>query len=399
MTRFNYFVCLSVAACALGYTPLLAAQASNATAIRAVTIAVLSRADDDKLDARKIEAAQLLMPGGAPQDGIAIAIEEADFELSEKKLSIKLQLGSAATLEQAKQLIAQAEKNGAIAIVTDWPLALIQGVANQTKLAILSTRDTSDSLREAQCAANVFHLAPSQRMQNDSVAQWLVQRKWSKVLLLAGPEAADQAQTTAVTETLKRYGLKAIATRPFKLSADPRERDLANPLLLTGGIDYDVVWVVDNQGDFARQLPYRTALARPVVGSAGLVAETWHRSFDRYGAPQLSRRFLRTHKRPMSGSDWAAWAAAKVVLQALTKSPKVTGETLKALLTQTDFDIDGFKGTKLSFRPWDRQLRQPLLLTDGQAVLQTAPLEGFLHPTNNLDSIGADQAEKKCKAN
>ena len=67
------------------------------------------------------------------------------------------------------------------------------------------------------------------------------------------------------------------------------ERDLANPRLLTNGT-YDAVWVVDSDGEFARSLPYRTVLPRPVVGDAGLVALGWQSRFDRFGAPQVSRR-------------------------------------------------------------------------------------------------------------
>jgi ABC transporter substrate binding protein (PQQ-dependent alcohol dehydrogenase system) len=52
----------------------------------------------------------------------------------------------------------------------------------------------------------------------------------------------------------------------------------------------------------------------------------------------------------------------------------------------------------MSFRPWDGQLRQPLLLTDGQGVISTAPVEGVLHPKNALDTLGADAPEKLCKA-
>ena len=60
--------------------------------------------------------------------------------------------------------------------------------------------------------------------------------------------------------------------------------------------------------------------------------------------------------------------------------------------------LDGFKGTRTSFRPWDRQLRQPLLLTDGVGVLGSAPVEGVLHPKNVLDTLGADAPESACKA-
>ena len=59
--------------------------------------------------------------------------------------------------------------------------------------------------------------------------------------------------------------------------------------------------------------------------------------------------------------------------------------------------MDGAKGVALQFRPWDRQLRQPLLLSDGQGVQALAPAEGVLHPRNALDTLGADEPEKLCK--
>jgi hypothetical protein len=52
----------------------------------------------------------------------------------------------------------------------------------------------------------------------------------------------------------------------------------------------------------------------------------------------------------------------------------------------------------LGFRPWDGQLRQTLLLTDGQGVVATAPVDGMLHPRNVLDTLGADAPEQRCKA-
>jgi ABC transporter substrate binding protein (PQQ-dependent alcohol dehydrogenase system) len=62
------------------------------------------------------------------------------------------------------------------------------------------------------------------------------------------------------------------------------------------------------------------------------------------------------------------------------------------------FALDGFKGVRLGFRPWDRQLRQPMLLSDGQGVVATAPLDGVLHPRDTLDTLGADAPERLCRA-
>ena len=52
----------------------------------------------------------------------------------------------------------------------------------------------------------------------------------------------------------------------------------------------------------------------------------------------------------------------------------------------------------MSFRPWDGQLRQPVLLSDGAQRGRAAPADGVLHPKNNLDTLGADAPEKLCKA-
>ena len=187
-----------------------------------------------------------------------------------------------------------------------------------------------------------------------------------------------------------------MASKPFKLSADPRERGLANQLLLTGGIAYDAVWVVDSDGEFARALPYRTALPRPVIGDAGLTALAWHAQFERFGAPQVVRRFAKAAQRPMTAHDWAGWMAGRALVAAAVVAPKgPTAAWAKVLATN---ELDGSKGVSLSFRAWDGQLRQPLLLSDGQGVIGSAPIDGILHPRNALDTLGADAPEKLCKA-
>ena len=49
------------------------------------------------------------------------------------------------------------------------------------------------------------------------------------MLLLSGPGEVDRERSAAAQASIKRYGLKLVASKPFKLSADPRERELANP--------------------------------------------------------------------------------------------------------------------------------------------------------------------------
>ena len=394
--RWPVAVLLSVAT----FVTTTAAQAAT------LTVGVLMRADDDRLDAKRVELAYPHQPGGPITQAAEVAVKESAFELDAAKLQVKLEVRSVRSADETKAALQQLSKAGVAAVVLDIP-ATWMVAANSVALPLINAGDADEGPRQQGCAANLFHTLPSGRMRADAMAQTLLARKWGRVLVLHGPRSEDTAQLALVQAAIKRYGLKTVAVRPFKLSADPRERDLGNALLLTGNADYDVVWVIDADHEFARTLPYKTSLPRPVVGDAGLLAEAWAPRFERFGAPQLSRRFARAANRPMTGPDWAAYIATKAVIQAameqaaglaagLAKAPSST-QILKAL-TRPDFTLDGFKGVRLSFRPWDRQLRQPMLMTDGVGVMGTAPVEGVMHPKNVLDTLGADAPESLCKA-
>ena len=385
-------------ACSVGVALLFAAlTAAGQAAVAAAPLkaTLVSRQPDPRLERARLERQFLGHPGGPASEGVEVALDEGQFELQAADAAVALTKQSADSLEAARAAAQAAEKAGAAVLLTDLPAEWTLAVVDAVKLPVINIGDASDRLREQDCRARLLHTMPSERMRADALAQTLVSRKWMKVLLLVGPGAQDQSRAVTVQASLKRYGLQVVATRPFKLSADPRERDLANPLLLTAGSAYDAVWVVDSDGEFARALPYRTVLPRPVVGDAGLVALAWHAQFERYGAPQVSRRFAKATGRPMTASDWSAWLAGKALVAAAVAAPKGPAATWAQALAKTP--LDGSKGVSLTFRPWDGQLRQPVLLSDGQGVVSQAPVEGVLHPSNALDTLGVDAGEQKCK--
>ena len=370
---------------------LAAPLAAGAAVLKATLI---TPDDDPRLDRSRLERAYLGHPGGPLSDGLEVALEETKFELEAAGAEVALAAAPAASIEAARAAAVAAEKSGAAVLLTDLPAEWTLAVADAVKLPVLNLGDASDRLRQQDCRARMFHLVPSERMRSDALAQTLVSRKWSKLLLLVGGSPQDALRAATAQASIKRYGLQVVASKPFKLSADPRERDLANPLLLTAGNSYDAVWVVDSDGEFARTLPYRTVLPRPVVGDGGLVALAWHAQFERYGAPQVSRRFAKAAKRPMTAQDWAAWMAGKTLAAMAIAAPKGPNAAWAQAIGKST--LDGSKGTSLSFRAWDGQLRQPMLLTDGQGVIAQAPAEGVLHARNVLDTLGADAPEKLC---
>jgi len=382
-------------AAALAALLLIAAPApAQAAAFKAV---LLVPADDARLERSRLERAVLGQATGPVADALQVALKEGETELQTAGASLALDTVAVADAAAARAALAKAEKAGAVAVLADLPAAWLPGLADAGKLPLINVGASADALRAADCRRNLFHTAPSDRMRADALAQTLVARNWRQVLILAGPSAEDATRSATAQAAVKRYGLKLVAVKPFKLSADPRERDLANPALLTGPSvgAYDVVWVVDSDGEFAQSLPYRTALPRPVVGDAGLVALAWSSRYDRFGAPQVSRRLLKAAGRRMEAHDWAAWIAGKALVAAAVAAPKGPVAAFQKALGEVEFD--GSKGVGLSFRPWDGQLRQPLLLGDGQAVVGAAPIDGVLHPKNTLDTLGADAPEKLCK--
>lgn len=372
---------------------LLAAALPAAAATFKVTL--LAPADDPRLERARVERA---VPGhatGPASDALQVALKEAGLQLDAAGAKLELQVVEVADAAAAKAAAAAAEKAGAAALVADLPAAWLLAAADAVKLPVLNVGAADDALRQADCRRTLLHLAPSERMRADAVAQALVARGWKKVLLLTGPLPADALRQATALASIKRYGLNLVAQKPFKLSADPRERELANPRLLTQG-DYDVVWVIDSDGEFGVMLPYRTVLPRPVVGDAGLVAAAWSPKFERFGAPQVSRRLVKAVGRTMGAHDWTAWMAGKALVAAAVAAPKGPAAAFQKALA--DNELDGSKGVAMAFRPWDGQLRQPMLLTDGQAVIELAPGDGVLHPKNRLDTLGADAPEKLCKA-
>ncbi|MBP8885059.1 MAG: branched-chain amino acid ABC transporter substrate-binding protein, partial [Pseudomonas sp.] len=46
--------------------------------------------------------------------------------------------------------------------------------------------------------------------------------------------------------------------------------------------------------------------------------------------------------------------------------------------------------------PWNGELRQPIPLVHPRALVSTSPQDGFLHPSNEMDSLGYDRPEVSC---
>jgi ABC transporter substrate binding protein (PQQ-dependent alcohol dehydrogenase system) len=330
-------------------------------------------------------------------DEAAVLVRVLNTEFALERITVK----SAA--EVAPAVMAAAEERKIAFFLIDAPAEAFAPLAAAVKgrgLLLFNVSAADDSLRRDLCAREFVHVIPSLAMRMDALMQYLVSRKWRDILVLEGPLPTDAEVVKALTRSAQKFGAKIVADQHFKPGTDPREREQNNPALLSAVRgNYDVVFVADDAFDFVRQVPYHTVLPRPVVGAIDLEPAAWHWTWEHNGAPQVNARFdKRSGGRRMADADWAAWIAVKMIVQSVLRT-RSTDFARQRDFILGDAGFDGDKGLPVSVRPWDHQVRQAVLLAAPYMVVASAPVEGFLHRTNELDTLGDDEPETSCHLN
>lgn len=303
--------------------------------------------------------------------------------------------------------LAKLAGQGVRLVLTDLPAAGVLKLAEAGRdqgVVIFNVAAPDDSLRAADCRANVIHVAPTRTMLADAVAQYLAWKKWNRWLLVYGSYPNDGLLADAYRRAAKRFGARIVQERVSKDTGGARQTDSGlvetqqqMPLLTQGAPEYDVLIAADENEVFAGYLPFRTWDARPVAGSAGLQPTTWDAASDSWGGAQLQSRFTRRFNRRMTDLDMQAWTAVRMIGEAATRASTVDPAAIIADLKKPDFGVAAYKGQLLTLRDWDLQLRQPILLSDGRTVVSVSPQPGFLHQVTELDTLGVDRPESKCK--
>jgi ABC transporter substrate binding protein (PQQ-dependent alcohol dehydrogenase system) len=261
-----------------------------------------------------------------------------------------------------------------------------------------------DRLRENDCRTNVIHVAPTRSMLADALAQYLVWKQWKRWLMVVGSHGDDRLFAEALRRSATRFGAKIVQERVFEDTGGARRTDSGVtlvqrqiPVLTQQAPAYDILVAADESEVFAPYLPYRTWDPRPVAGSAGLVPKSWDAAQDQWGAVQIQNRFRKLNSRRMTALDMQAWIAARMIGEAVSRVNSSDRKTVLDFLKGPDFSVAAFKGQRLTLRAWNLQLRQPILLVDGRMVVSVSPQEGFLHQVSELDTLGMDQPETRCK--
>ena len=313
-----------------------------------------------------------------------------------------------------------AEKDGDLGALVDQALAagerlLIADLRKQDLLAIvpkaeaagaivLNARAPDDELRVDGCSPALFHTAASRAMKADALAQYLLWKRWQNWFLIEGSHPEDKAFADAIRRAADRFGAKILASKIYEDTGGARRTDSGHvqvqqqmPVFTQDAPDYDVLVVADESEVFGEYLPYLTWIPRPVVGSVGLVPSGWSRVHEQWGGTQMQRRFERFANRPMTERDYDNWVAVRALGEAVTRTKSADPATLRKYLRSDAFQVAAFKGQPVTFRRWNQQLRQPILLVTPRMLVSVSPQDGFLHQRTPLDTLGYDEPESRCR--
>jgi ABC transporter substrate binding protein (PQQ-dependent alcohol dehydrogenase system) len=290
-------------------------------------------------------------------------------------------------------------------VVADVPKAALLAIADLPEakdVVLLDAGTEDDDLRAENCRANVLHTLPSRAMLADALLQYFTVKRWPRIFLVVGPTEDDKAYADAIKAAITTYHAKLVSEKPWTYQPGARRSDTGHYAIsaevasFTQGISYDVLVVADEDDEFGDYLSYATFDPRPIAGTHGLIAGAWARPHQEWGATQLQERFLHLTKRWMTDRDYAAWLAVRAVGESATRAQSIEPQQVTAYMRSDKLELAGYKGLPLSFRPWDGQMRQAILLYDSRALVSVSPQRGFEHQFSTLDTLGIDRPLSKC---
>ena len=333
--------------------------------------------------------------------GAKLAIEDSNttgrFLKQHYQLTVVEDNNADGVISQLKRLLSVQEAPGTVLVdVPESTFNAVSEVIRGSGALVMNISSREDALRQSQCAANVLHTVPSRAMLADAMSQYLMSRRWREWFLVSGNSDGDKAFANALQRSAKRFGAKIVEQKQWSFDTDLRRVAQKEIPLFTQHDDYDVVVVADEQHLFDKYFPGNTWLPRPVVGTEGLVPTGWHWTLEQWGATQLQNRFYSQFAREMTESDYAAWLAVRAISEAVTRTKSTASDVLYDYLLSDSFELAAFKGRKLSFRAWNGQLRQPIPLVHPNGLTALLPLEGYMHPVTDLDTLGYDKPEVRC---
>ncbi|PPR42824.1 MAG: hypothetical protein CFH24_00353 [Alphaproteobacteria bacterium MarineAlpha6_Bin2] len=322
------------------------------------------------------------------------------FELIEKNIMPN---------ESAKEIFEEFRKNNYNFFILDVSSEDLDKIISSDILGdaiLINVSLKNNDFRNQKCDKQLLHTAPSYMMVTDALMQFLKKKNWTKLFLIFGTNNRDKQFKDSLKISVKKFGLTITNEKKWDFTHDFRRTADLEFVKFTQGEKYEVLVLADEGntfGDsgnsFGDYIPYRTWKPNIVVGGEVLKPTSWHHTHEQWGGNQMQSRFLKNFNRFMTNIDFNSWVGIRVFGEAITKTKSLDPKTILDEILKENFNIAAYKGKPVSFRKWNRQLRQPILLVTPRALVSVSPQNGFLHPRTELDTLGIDEPDTKCKLN
>jgi len=381
---------------------------------------------------------------GAAETGYSARLVGRRLELLE---------AAAATPDEAAAAAGRLAGRGVAALLGGFDSATavaLSRFARAHRLLFINVGATDDRLRNEECDRYSFHVEASDAMYLDALADWFIRglaflidenapqgiqvirrnpaRTWFLVTEDTPVERARRDRLRAALE-LRHWGGRVVADVLVG-----RNTDIPDVLPAIRRIHPDLVFLLLSPGRqlaFYRRyeearLPVETtgfpdpaaqtraffgALLRtaPAASRGGIRIVAWEPTFAAVGGPQLAQRFYRRWGHPMDGPAWTSWAAVKIVWDAVTGAQTADADGLLRYLETPSAVFEAYQGIGMGFRPWDHQLRHPVMASRLRAWSsdETALAEMYgqfpnvlapgREPDQVLDQLGDTAVMSRCR--
>ena len=323
--------------------------------------------------------------------------------------------------------------------------------AERRQVLFFNVGATDDRLRNEDCGRYTFHVEASDAMYLDAVADWFIRglaflvdedapqgvqivrrspaRAWLLVTERSPPWEARATRLRVALEE-RHWGSRVLAD----VVVEPQRR-FDHVLRMITAAHPDLVFLLlpaARQLEFYREYE-RAGLAGDVTGFPEPVTQTrtffaavlaaaprtarggirivsFEPTFSAVGGPQLSQRFFRRWHIPMDGPAWTNWLGIKILWEAFQHFGGGDGPSLARYLDSAGALFEGYQGIGLTFRPWDGQLRHPLMASRLTAYsddeMSLAQMVGQFPnvlapgrtPADVLDQLGDSARSTRCRA-
>ena len=357
-----------------------------------------------------------------------LAVDEANYIAGAFGKVVRLVTEVATSADDAeKKATKLVRQGGAKAIVgggNDPFSQAIQAATAREGIIYLNTMSRSEALRGARCHRLTFHVEASLAMYADAIGLWLVRGAKKTRWGFLTPETEAGAEIERMAErALKRQGGSTVARQMVPASSRDYRASLAalakagpdvlvinldGSSLLTAlaqvnelGLQIEVAGVVMEASEFWQAEPAKLTGVWPAL---------WFHGFSRYSGRELNKRLAEALGQPAESRAWANFTAVKAVWEAVLRGGRTDTAGLVSFF-EKGRGMDAHKGQPLTFRPWDHQLRQPLMVLrcrvpaagatrwDIFELLGEVPLRGTPGKSQEeiLDTLGLSEAESTCR--